>query len=415
MSNFGNYKKFENVGIRSSNDTLIVMDSSNNNISLHSSDGGDDNVDTLSIKNIINKTPNMDLNLSSLNGTTINPVITINNNHGDCRIKTNLNVIGNLNIIGNGIINTSVHTNSILDINGQTTIRGHILPSQNSQFDLGNSEYKIRHLFLSDNSLWVGEEHKIDISNGKIKFKKRNKAQAPRKLDNTPISVTDVKEVLSPTRASQINTNADVKLSEWYKYADSIGIGTSIFTSNDSNIWTEDKKEGAGTVSIGGIIMWSGTAVPQGWALCDGNNGTPDLRDKFIVGAGYTYAIGNTGGANTVSLSVSQIPSHNHSISIGSTSHSHSGTTSGGGGHSHTTGDSGHITAAGRGGHKTWRAAGYHGLGAGSTSSEPDHTHSFTTDPSSHSHSASVGNTGSGSSHENRPPYYALIYIMRIQ
>ena len=44
MSNFGNYKKFENIGIRSSNDTLIVMDSSNNNISLHSSDGGDDNV-----------------------------------------------------------------------------------------------------------------------------------------------------------------------------------------------------------------------------------------------------------------------------------------------------------------------------------------------------------------------------------
>tara|TARA_B100000401_G_scaffold93755_1_gene60037 strand:- start:128 stop:361 length:234 start_codon:yes stop_codon:yes gene_type:complete len=58
MSNFNNYKKFENVGIRSSNDTLIVMDSSNNNISLHSSDGGDDNVDTLSIKNIINKSQN---------------------------------------------------------------------------------------------------------------------------------------------------------------------------------------------------------------------------------------------------------------------------------------------------------------------------------------------------------------------
>jgi DUF2075 family protein len=104
---FNNYKKFENVGIRSSNDTLIVMDSSNNNISLHSSDGGDDNVDTLSIKNIINKTPNMDLNLSSLNGTTINPVITINNNNGDCRIMTNLNVNGNINLTNDGIIKTT--------------------------------------------------------------------------------------------------------------------------------------------------------------------------------------------------------------------------------------------------------------------------------------------------------------------
>ena len=107
MSNFSNYKKFENVGIRSSNDTLIVMDSTNNNISLHSSDGGGTNVDTLSIKNIINKTPNMDLNLSSLNGNTINPVITINNNNQDCRINTNLNVSGNLNITGGGVLKTT--------------------------------------------------------------------------------------------------------------------------------------------------------------------------------------------------------------------------------------------------------------------------------------------------------------------
>ena len=107
MGDFSNYKKFENVGIRSSNDTLIVMDSTNNNISLHSSDGGGDNVDTLSIKNIINKTPNMDLNLSSLNGTTINPVITINNNNQDCRINTNLNVSGNVNITDGGMIKTT--------------------------------------------------------------------------------------------------------------------------------------------------------------------------------------------------------------------------------------------------------------------------------------------------------------------
>ena len=114
MSNFSNYKKFENLGIRSSNDTLIVMDSSNNNISLHSSDGGDDNVDTLSIKNIINKTPNMDLNLSSLTGNVINPVITINNNNGDCRITTNLNVNGNLNITKNLIIPTHSATSTLL-------------------------------------------------------------------------------------------------------------------------------------------------------------------------------------------------------------------------------------------------------------------------------------------------------------
>ena len=127
MGDFSNYKKFENVGIRSSNDTLIVMDSTNNNISLHSSDGGGTNVDTLSIKNIINKTPNMDLNLSSLNGTKINPVITINNNNSDCRIMTNLNISGNLNITENlhisNQINSTVSTGTPpFSVNSTTTV-----------------------------------------------------------------------------------------------------------------------------------------------------------------------------------------------------------------------------------------------------------------------------------------------------
>src|SRR3990172_3920103 len=55
--------------------------------------------------------------------------------------------------------------------------------------------------------------------------------------------------------------------------------------------------EGSGIPS-GGIILWSGPAdqIPSGWALCDGANGTPDLRDRFVVGAGGGYEIGATGG-----------------------------------------------------------------------------------------------------------------------
>ena len=54
-------------------------------------------------------------------------------------------------------------------------------------------------------------------------------------------------------------------------------------------------------VPIGGIIQWSGAIVdiPINFALCDGDNGTPDLRDKFIVGAGSAYGVGQTGGALT--------------------------------------------------------------------------------------------------------------------
>ena len=106
-SNFNTFKLFENVGINSSNVYMLSMKPNGNNVSFHSSNSIDyNNVDIMSIKNIINKKQNEDLNLSSLTGTTINPVITINNNNQDCRIMTNLNVSGNLNIMGNGIVFT---------------------------------------------------------------------------------------------------------------------------------------------------------------------------------------------------------------------------------------------------------------------------------------------------------------------
>jgi len=44
--------------------------------------------------------------------------------------------------------------------------------------------------------------------------------------------------------------------------------------------------------------MWSGSigSIPAGYVICNGSNGTPDLRDSFIVGSGNTYGVGNTGG-----------------------------------------------------------------------------------------------------------------------
>ena len=76
-------------------------------------------------------------------------------------------------------------------------------------------------------------------------------------------------------------------------------------------------------IPAGFIGMWSGSAIPAGWALCDGRNGTPDLRDKFVVGAGGTYALGVKGGATSTTLSgntgettltIDQIPAHSHFI-----------------------------------------------------------------------------------------------------
>lgn len=59
------------------------------------------------------------------------------------------------------------------------TSAGHIIPYANAAYDIGNAEYKVRHLFLSDNSLWVGDEHKVSTEGGKMKFKKRKKSVVP--------------------------------------------------------------------------------------------------------------------------------------------------------------------------------------------------------------------------------------------
>lgn len=116
-----------------------------------------------------------------------------------------------------------------------------------------------------------------------------------------------------------------------------------------NNTLTANSFSGPGTIPIGGIIMWSGTTAPIGWALCNGDNGTPDLRGRFIVGyidddtQGHTndlaYAtkmndaiqpdyktIGNPAGSANVVLNANQLPTHSHEIIDYGHGHSITGT-----------------------------------------------------------------------------------------
>lgn len=67
---------------------------------------------------------------------------------------------------------------------------------------------------------------------------------------------------------------------------------------------------------IGAIMIWSGTEnnVPEGWSICNGQNGTVDLRDKFVLAAGESHNVGETGGSEEVTLTVAQMPSHSHGV-----------------------------------------------------------------------------------------------------
>ena len=140
--------------------------------------------------------------------------------------------------------------------------------------------------------------------------------------------------------------------------------------------------------STGMIIMWNGTPanVPTGWALCNGANGTPNLTDRFIVGAGNTYGYGATGGTADATL----------------VSHNHSGSTGGAGSHSHTYSKPG--------GYSQFATGGTIGGGSAITGSSSTSTSSV----GNHTHSVSISTKGSSATNKNLPPYFALCYIMRL-
>jgi len=153
----------------------------------------------------------------------------------------------------------------------------------------------------------------------------------------------------------------------------------------------------------GSIIMFHGENIPVGWALCDGNEGTPDLRGRFIVGVGKNankenkvkdereYVYKEEGGANAVALSVDEMPKHSHSVNLTDS--------------------------------KIYRwDQSFAGSGSGkylrTLIQIYNENHKELKDKYNNRYEKIEGvNTkysGSDNAHENRPPYYALYYIMKL-
>ncbi len=141
------------------------------------------------------------------------------------------------------------------------------------------------------------------------------------------------------------------------------------FTYNPSTNLLKIDGTAGGIVPSGAIIMWSGAAnaIPTGYVLCDGSSNTPDLRNRFVVGAGSgsNYNVNDTGGADSVTLTVDQIPAHTHTyidqyVVINN-------------------------------GYRPWPAS----------------------NNDCAARNVNSGSAGGGQSHENRPPYYALCFIMK--
>lgn len=150
-----------------------------------------------------------------------------------------------------------------------------------------------------------------------------------------------------------------------------------------------------------GSLYWSKKSTSP--ATLFGGTWT-QIKDKFILAAGDSYAQGATGGSATVTLTTAQLPAHSHSGSAQSNGgHSHGASSNNTGGHSHSI-----ATKGDYGGQPSYNAgtSGTEYSGTVNTNSAGSHSHTITVNSAgAHTHNLTINNTGSGQAHENMPPY----------
>ena len=195
-------------------------------------------------------------------------------------------------------------------------------------------------------------------------------------LGNVNNTADSVKSVASATNATNIVSGGTI--------ASNVTATTQTAGTNNTTIATTAFVMASTTAIPSGIItMWSGSivAIPAGWYLCNGFNGTPDLRDRFVVGAGTTYNIGDTGGTKDA-----VVVSHSHTATVTDPGHAHTGTIVGS-----VVGGSG-------------------GLEEGASSPNYQFASIATNTTGITVANTTVGVSGTNA---NLPPYYALAYIMK--
>lgn len=166
-------------------------------------------------------------------------------------------------------------------------------------------------------------------------------------------------------------------------------------------------------IPIGGIILWSGAIadIPDNWALCDGTNGTPDLRNSFVVGAGDTYSPDDTGGSATQADHTGHGAHSDHSDHTGHGAHGDHSTHATHSSHRHTAA-TGKGTQAGTS-FNSWQQDTTPQSSVQDTAQSHDAHSAHSNNGAISSHSAHANNGAISAHGTNLPPYYALAYIMR--
>ena len=211
--------------------------------------------------------------------------------------------------------------------------------------------------------------------------------------------------------AAQIQTDWTQSNSSSLDFIKNKPTNVSAFTNDAGYITSSSVPSG---VPSGTIVMYNGSSAPTGWVICNGSNSTPDLRDKFILAAGSTYSVGDTGGsADAVVVSHSHGSGNYGTNNTGGHTHGQGNlSTNNTGGHAHASGNlstnntgSHSHTQSGSGSGSTGNQSAnhYHTTSSNITIGGGSHSHNITTAPGD-DHNDSIRKTQSGRADSS---YYA--------
>jgi|TARA_B100000085_G_scaffold115729_1_gene105367 hypothetical protein len=280
--------------------------------------------------------------------------------------------VRNVDVTGIATVNTNLYVKgTILDSSGDAGTSGQLLSSTGT-----GTNWIAANTTSVANAINVGVNEVSDNAEKFVSFFSGSTGNLPNQVDaglkynpstnllTTTVTTAQVAQNLTGTPSISVNA-----------ITASGSVTASSFIGDGSNLTNIQAGQVVGNSIFvqGMIIMWNSTvaSIPTGFALCDGSNGTPDLRGRFVVGHhpnNNDYEIDDTGGSESVTLTVAQMPSHKHDTTFDNKKY-------------FPGGGSTSISFGGAGGY-------------------PADTFS-------------MSNEGGGQSHENRPPYYALCYIMK--
>jgi microcystin-dependent protein len=206
------------------------------------------------------------------------------------------------------------------------------------------------------------------------KFMMRSQCKEEIKESMSNVS-NDIKEAVKQVYLADVEAIRNLS-----DIATKINAGTFVFPGN-LNVTGSFNYLPKGT-----IVAYNQTTAPAGWALCDGSNGTPNLRGRFIFGSGGSRGMNTTGGQETVALNINEMPSHTHTANVSDPGHEHGFY---GSYHDHGPAPKLHLAK--------WEGAPVTQVSKATTGI-----------------SVSNNYTGGNQAHENMPPFYVLTYIMKL-